>query len=282
MLSFAFSALALSTPLRLQPQTSRATPSVRMGLSKQTDRRGALLGFAVAALGLPPAFAGDVPDESYKLRKDYIIDSQNMLVNMKIATDLQRGNPDIVRRRALGCARTRRRGRRCAPGEPVRAKELSPRPRTLRPARHLLPTLLASRTLQEKIVKSTRSEMNDFVAFYRRQPKISGMPSFSTLYTAINTLSGAHPLPRPPSPSFLLPPTPFLPRPPYHALLHPLRRPPSHPSLPLLPRPYPTPPSHTSPGHYASYGNKYPVPEKRKTRLAQQYKEIERALARGK
>ena len=35
-------------------------------------------------------------------------------------------------------------------------------------------------------------------------------------------------------------------------------------------------------GHYASYGNKYPVPEKRRTRLAQQYKEIERALSRGK
>merc|ERR1712070_87459 len=76
----------------------------------------------------------------------------------------------------------------------------------------------------ENIVKSTRSEMNDFVAFYRRQPKVAGMPSFSTLYTAINTLSG----------------------------------------------------------HYASYGNKYPVPEKRKVRLQQQYKEIERALARGK
>jgi len=76
----------------------------------------------------------------------------------------------------------------------------------------------------ESIVKSTRSEMNDFVAFYRRQPKVAGMPSFSTLYTAINTLSG----------------------------------------------------------HYASYGNKYPVPEKRKVRLQQQYKEIERALARGK
>merc|ERR1719409_1343190 len=76
----------------------------------------------------------------------------------------------------------------------------------------------------EYIVKSTRSEMNDFVAFYRRQPKVAGMPSFSTMYTAINTLSG----------------------------------------------------------HYASYGNKYPVPEKRKTRLQQQYKEIERALARGK
>ena len=35
-------------------------------------------------------------------------------------------------------------------------------------------------------------------------------------------------------------------------------------------------------GHYASYGNKYPVPEKRRTRLQQQYKEIERALARQK
>ena len=76
----------------------------------------------------------------------------------------------------------------------------------------------------EDTVKNTRSEMNDFVAFYRRQPKVAGMPSFSTMYTAINTLSG----------------------------------------------------------HYASYGNKYPVPTKRKERLTQQYKEIERALARGK
>jgi len=76
----------------------------------------------------------------------------------------------------------------------------------------------------EDQVKATRSEMNDFVAFYRRQPKVSGMPSFSTMYTAINTLSG----------------------------------------------------------HYASYGNKYPVPEKRRVRLQQQYKEIDRALARGK
>merc|ERR1719482_406770 len=76
----------------------------------------------------------------------------------------------------------------------------------------------------EGTVKATRSEMNAFVAFYRRQPKVAGMPSFSTMYTAINTLSG----------------------------------------------------------HYASYGNKYPVPEKRRVRLKQQYKEIERALARGK
>merc|ERR1719352_1931189 len=109
--------------------------------------------------------------DGYKLKKDYPADAKTMLENMRIATDLKRGDTDM-----------------------------------------------------EGIVKSTRSEMNDFVAFYRRQPKVSGMPSFSTLYTAINTLSG----------------------------------------------------------HYASYGNKYPVPEKRRTRLAQQYKEIERALARGK
>jgi len=89
----------------------------------------------------------------------------------------------------------------------------------------VIATELARGTPQmEEIVKSTRSEMNDFVAFYRRQPKVAGMPSFSTMYTAINTLSG----------------------------------------------------------HYASYGNKYPVPEKRRVRLKQQYKEIERALARGK
>jgi len=97
-------------------------------------------------------------------------------------------------------------------------------------ARQLLQNMVTATELtrgapgMEDIVKSTRSEMNDFVAFYRRQPKVAGMPSFSTLYTAVNTLSG----------------------------------------------------------HYASYGNKYPVPEKRKVRLQQQYKEIERALARGK
>merc|ERR1712091_6300 len=74
----------------------------------------------------------------------------------------------------------------------------------------------------ENIVKDTRSEMNDFVAFYRRQPKVAGMPSFSTMYTAINTLSG----------------------------------------------------------HYASYGNKYPVPEKRRVRLKQQVRAAGRELLR--
>merc|ERR1719390_165107 len=76
----------------------------------------------------------------------------------------------------------------------------------------------------EENVVQTRKLMNDFFAFYRRQPQISGKPSFSTLYTAINTLSG----------------------------------------------------------HFASYGNKYPVPAKRKERLLAQYKEIDRALQRGK
>ncbi len=73
-------------------------------------------------------------------------------------------------------------------------------------------------------VTQTRSEMNDFVALYRRNDKVSGSTSFNTLYTAINTLSG----------------------------------------------------------HYASYGNQYPVPEKRKKRLNQQYAEIARALDRGR
>lgn len=73
-------------------------------------------------------------------------------------------------------------------------------------------------------VGRTRKEMNDFVALYRRNNKVSGSSSFSTLYTAINTLSG----------------------------------------------------------HYASYGSAYPVPDKRKKRLTQQFSEVDRALNRGR
>jgi len=142
-----------------------------MLIEQPTSRRSVLGGFAAAAaFSALPAMASVTP-EAYKLKKDYPKDAKMMLDNMRVATELKRGDANI-----------------------------------------------------EDIVKATRSEMNDFVAFYRRQPKVAGMPSFSTLYTAINTLSG----------------------------------------------------------HYASYGNKYPVPEKRRTRLTQQYKEIERALARGK
>merc|ERR1712113_744453 len=171
----------LAAAAALQPAVSARsacavsqTSSVRIvtGQHATVSRRELASSFAAAALlslGAQPAHAKE--DDPFKLKKDYPIHAKNMLTNMRTATELQRGNPEM-----------------------------------------------------ESIVKATRSEMNDFVAFYRRQPKVSGMPSFSTLYTAINTLSG----------------------------------------------------------HYASYGNKYPVPEKRRTRLAQQYKEIERALARGK
>lgn len=73
-------------------------------------------------------------------------------------------------------------------------------------------------------VAKTRADMNEFVALYRRNSKVSGSTSYSVLYTASNTLSG----------------------------------------------------------HYASYGPLYPVPEKRKKRLLQQFTEVERALARGR
>mmetsp|Transcript_10298 Transcript_10298/g.18559 ORF Transcript_10298/g.18559 Transcript_10298/m.18559 type:complete len:181 (-) Transcript_10298:1604-2146(-) len=73
-------------------------------------------------------------------------------------------------------------------------------------------------------VASTRKNMNDFVALYRRNGNVSGSISFSTLYTAINTLSG----------------------------------------------------------HFQSYGNSYPVPEKRRKRLNAQYNDIEKALSRGR
>ena len=161
------SAAFAPAPLRTSSRSARASEPA-MALE---SRRSALTGLAAAAaFSALPAFASVTPD-GYKLQKNYPVDAKKMLDNMRIATELKRGDANI-----------------------------------------------------EETVKATRSEMNDFVAFYRRQPKVAGMPSFSTLYTAINTLSG----------------------------------------------------------HYASYGNKYPVPEKRRTRLNQQYKEIDRALARGK
>jgi len=39
-------------------------------------------------------------------------------------------------------------------------------------------------------VESARDEMNRFTAYYRRNNKVAGAASFSTLYTAISTLSG--------------------------------------------------------------------------------------------
>lgn len=166
------SSAAAFSPATLRPSAIACrTSEPAMLMEQPSSRRSALTGFAAAAaFSALPAFATVTPD-GYKLKKNYRDDAKMMLDNMRIATELKRGDAGI-----------------------------------------------------EDTVMATRAEMNDFVAFYRRQPKVAGMPSFSTLYTAINTLSG----------------------------------------------------------HYASYGNKYPVPEKRKTRLVQQYKEIERALARGK
>ena len=43
----------------------------------------------------------------------------------------------------------------------------------------------------EKIVKATRSEMNDFISIYRRIPRVAGKTSFMKMYTAISTL-GRH------------------------------------------------------------------------------------------
>ena len=42
----------------------------------------------------------------------------------------------------------------------------------------------------KETVNNARDEMNRFTAYYRRNNKVAGAASFSTLYTAISTLSG--------------------------------------------------------------------------------------------
>ncbi|EME28982.1 Photosystem II lipoprotein Psb27 [Galdieria sulphuraria] len=76
----------------------------------------------------------------------------------------------------------------------------------------------------DSTVQRIRKQMSDFVSFYRRNPNVAGSPSFSTIYTAINTVAG----------------------------------------------------------HYTTFGTEYPIPEKRKARLEQQFKDIERAVSRGR
>merc|ERR1719450_639257 len=59
------------------------------------SRRSALTGFAAAAaFSALPAFASVTPD-GYKLKKNYPSDAKMMLDNMRIATDLKRGDADI-------------------------------------------------------------------------------------------------------------------------------------------------------------------------------------------
>ncbi len=76
----------------------------------------------------------------------------------------------------------------------------------------------------ENIAKSVKTEMTDFVSYYRRFNNVAGKPSFSTLYTAINVMAG----------------------------------------------------------HYASYGPKFPIPEKRRKRLQQEFTEIDRNIKRNR
>jgi photosystem II Psb27 protein len=71
-----------------------------------------------------------------------------------------------------------------------------------------------------EVASQTRSEMNDFVSFYRRFTGIQGRQSYSLLYTSINVLAG----------------------------------------------------------HYTSYGVKFPVPEKRRKRLLQEFNDIEKNI----
>merc|ERR1712087_648890 len=114
-----------------QPSSARIVTDQHAAVSRR-DVASSFAAAALLSLGAQPAHAKE--EDPFKLKKDYPTDAKNMLTNMRTATELQRGNPEM-----------------------------------------------------ETIVKATRSEMNDFVAFYRRQPKVSGMPSFSTLYTATNT-----------------------------------------------------------------------------------------------
>jgi photosystem II Psb27 protein len=68
----------------------------------------------------------------------------------------------------------------------------------------------------------SRQLINDFIALYRRDSSVSGLPSFTTMQTALNALAG----------------------------------------------------------HYSSFPNR-PLPEKLKTRLEKEFRQVEGALNRG-
>mmetsp|Transcript_28935 Transcript_28935/g.84824 ORF Transcript_28935/g.84824 Transcript_28935/m.84824 type:complete len:184 (-) Transcript_28935:448-999(-) len=159
-----------ATHVRAGATTSAYVPAVSMDASAGVSRRVAIAtaagAVAAGTFNVQEVFAAD-----YKLTKDYLTDAQNLIENMRLATNLTRGTPGF-----------------------------------------------------EDTVVKVRGEMNDFVSYYRRQTKYSGAQSFNTLYTAVNTLSG----------------------------------------------------------HYASFGNSYPVPAKRRDRLTVQYKEIEKYLKKGR
>ncbi|KAK4535255.1 hypothetical protein CDCA_CDCA04G1280 [Cyanidium caldarium] len=113
--------------------------------------------------------------------------------------------------------------RKAMPGYELSGEYLSDAQRVMDSMRVASEMQRGTPDMKEK-VDAVRKQMNDFVAMYRRNPKVATYSSFLTLYTAINTLAG----------------------------------------------------------HYASYGSTYPVPEKRRKRLEQQFKDVDRLLKRGR
>ena len=89
------SAASFLVPLRVQqgPVVTQRRASAPVA---SVERRGVLAGFATALAATPAAFAAT--DSPYSLKKDYVVDAKNMLENMKTATELQRGNPEMARR----------------------------------------------------------------------------------------------------------------------------------------------------------------------------------------
>ncbi|MDJ0570262.1 MAG: photosystem II protein Psb27 [Pleurocapsa sp. MO_192.B19] len=75
---------------------------------------------------------------------------------------------------------------------------------------------------KKEVVTLARRQISDYASRYRRNPKTSGLRSFTTMQTALNAIAG----------------------------------------------------------YYSSYGNR-PVPEKLKTRLNQEFRQVEISLKRG-
>ena len=85
---------------RVQPSCAR-TSSVCMAERSELSRRGALAGLAAAAASIAsPSWALD--ESVYMLKKDYREDAQRMLDNMRVASELTRGTPDMEE--IVGCA----------------------------------------------------------------------------------------------------------------------------------------------------------------------------------
>eukprot|EP00303_Exanthemachrysis_gayraliae_P002702 CAMPEP_0206000670 /NCGR_PEP_ID=MMETSP1464-20131121/1619_1 /ASSEMBLY_ACC=CAM_ASM_001124 /TAXON_ID=119497 /ORGANISM="Exanthemachrysis gayraliae, Strain RCC1523" /LENGTH=325 /DNA_ID=CAMNT_0053373935 /DNA_START=44 /DNA_END=1023 /DNA_ORIENTATION=- len=157
-------------PVGVRPAVVPRAHAASMKLADSEPSRRVLVSTSAAFVSAAMLAPEQVFAAEYKLTKDYKTDAENLIENMRYATNLTRGTDGF-----------------------------------------------------EDTVASTRKQMSDFVSYYRRQSRFAGAQSFNTLYTAVNTLSG----------------------------------------------------------HYASFGNSYPVPAKRRERLTVQYKEIEKYLKKN-